>query len=175
MQHHLSRSTKKFKTFVLKDDPKLYDVLMGGCRAQVYWDDESHKDNGVDLYNPSPEFEQLEISYSWGYSGSSVSELSRALLYSIDPVMVDYCDVLTEGFLPYFTKKIPELLVTELEIRQFIDHYMKNKNYPLRADPRANKYIPTLKELLDKSDCQPYSHRSFKLNEVHEMANCMRQ
>jgi hypothetical protein len=30
---------------------------------------------------------------------------------------------MTEGFLPYFAQNKPEMLLTELEIRQFINHY----------------------------------------------------
>ncbi len=139
MQHHLFNSANNIKTFALKYDPNLYDSLKGGCSAHVYWDDKNHRDNGIDLYNPSQKFSQLEIGYAWGYSGSSVRELSRALLYSIDPQLISYCDVLTEGFLPYFTQNKPEMLVTELEIGQFINHYKQNKGIPLRADPRDNK------------------------------------
>lgn len=156
MQHHLSNPTNSFKTFALKYDHNLYDSSMDGYSACVYWDNKNHKGNGINLYNPSEEFGQFEIGYSWGYSGSSVRELSRALLYSIDPQLVNYWDVLTEGFLPYFAQHKPEMLLTELEIRQFINHYQQNKGIALREDPRNDKRHYTLGDL-DWSHAKPYT------------------
>ncbi|CAM3016880.1 hypothetical protein LEWO105114_12235 [Legionella worsleiensis] len=156
MQHHLSNPTNSFKTFALKYDHNLYDSSMGRCSAYVYWDDKNHKENGINLYNPSQEFGQFEIDYSWGYSGSSVRELSRALLYSIDPNLINYWDVLTEGFLPYFAQNKPEMLLTELEIRQFINHYKQNKGIALREELRNDKRQYALSDL-DWSNAKPFT------------------
>jgi hypothetical protein len=156
MQHHLSNPTNSFKTFVLKYDHNFYDSSTDGYSAYVYWDDKNLKENGINLYNPSEEFGQFEIGYSWGYSGSSVRELSRALLYSIDLQLIDYCDVLTEGFLSYFAKNKPEMILTELEIRHFINHYKQNTDIPLTADPRDDKRQYTLNDF-DMSNAKPYT------------------
>ena len=165
MQHHLSNSTNNFKTFSLKNDHTPCDSLMGGGRVCVYWDDINHNDNGINLHNPSQEFGQLEIGYAWGYSGSSVRELSRALLYSIDPLLTIHSGELTEGFLTYFTQNKPEMLLTEIEIRQFINHFKKNKEIPLRLDPSMIKKKYTLIDLMQNA--KPYTGSMLQIITEH--------
>jgi len=134
MQHNLSNLSKDIKTYVLKYDPMLNHTLLGGCSAQVFWDNKDKENNGVHLYNPAKKFNQLKIGYAWGYAGSSVNEFSRALLYSIDQGMTDYTSVLTEEFLCYFAQNKPEILITEFEICQFITHYKLHNDITLKRE-----------------------------------------
>lgn len=122
-----SNQQKEIKTFVLKQDKSLYDSLLGDCRVYLYWDQKNHPDNGVELENPYKKYNYLfPKGYAWGYSGSSVLELARAFLHSIDSNLAQHSTLITEAFLNYFFQKQTELILTDPEITQFIEHANQN-------------------------------------------------
>lgn len=140
MQHHLSSSKVINNTFLLKYDKSKFSDLAGPCKVYVYFDDKNHELNGTELFNPSKVLDnQLPIGYSWGYSGSSALELSRALLYAINPKLVKYSRALTEGLLHHIPQEKPYTFLTSLEIISFIEHFEANPDSILKPPLESQK------------------------------------